>query len=210
MLVENLMIQDVHTLRPDNTLREAEELMRTKNIRHIPIVTETLELVGLISEHDLKCALPSSLLTEQRHALNNRFIEEFMVTDVMVAHPLDFVEEMALLFFEEKISCLPIVSEGQLVGILTGTDILYTYIELTGAHKPSSQIELKVPDQVGTLHRVTAICATHRASIMSLLVYPDTKDSLKKIVSLRIKSISPQLIIEDLRKEGFELLWPNI
>lgn len=210
MLVENLMIQDVHTLRPTNTLLEAEQLMRSKNIRHIPIVTTTQQLVGLISDHDLKRALPSSLLSEQRHALNNRLIEEFMVTDVMVAHPLDFVEEMALLFFEEKIGCLPIVSEGKLVGILTDTDILYTYIELTGAHKPSSQIEIKVSDRIGTLHKVTEICAAHRASIISLLVYPDTKDALKKIISLRVKSISPQLIIEDLRKEGFELLWPNI
>lgn len=209
MLVENLMIRKVHTLKPTQTLFDAEELMRTKRIRHVPIVDAEQRLVGLITEQDLKRAMPSSLVTAERNSLNNRYIEEFMVRDVIIGHPLDFIEETALLFFEERIGCLPIVSNGYLVGILTDTDILLNYIELTGAHKPSSQIELRVDDQVGVLSRVTTICADHRASIISLLVYPDLKQSSKKIISLRVKSISPQAVIEDLRKEGFELLWPN-
>ncbi len=210
MLVENLMIQKVYTLKPTQTLFEAEELMRNRRIRHIPIVDNLNHLVGLITEQDLKRAMPSSLLTTERNSLNNRLIEEFMVTEVLVGHPLDFVEETALLFFEERIGCLPIVSHGELVGILTDTDILYNYIELTGAHKPSSQIELRTADQIGVLSQVTTICANHRASIISLLVYPDANDSSKKIISIRVKSISPQAIIEDMRKEGFELLWPNL
>ena len=209
MLVENLMIRKVHTLKPTQTLFDAEELMRTKRIRHVPIVDAEQRLVGLITKQDLKRAMPSSLVTAERNSLNNRYIEEFMVRDVIIGHPLDFIEETALLFFEERIGCLPIVSNGYLVGILTDTDILLNYIELTGAHKPSSQIELRVDDQVGVLSRVTTICADHRASIISLLVYPDLKQSSKKIISLRVKSISPQAVIEDLRKEGFELLWPN-
>lgn len=210
MLVENLMVRKVHTLKPTQTLFDAEELMRTKRIRHVPIVDHDKRLVGLITEQDLKRAMPSSLLTEERNSLNNRLIEEFMITDVIIGHPLDFVEETALLFFEERIGCLPIISNGYLVGILTDTDILLNYIELTGAHKPSSQIELRVDDRVGVLSRVTTICADHRASIISLLVYPDMIQTSKKIISLRVKSISPQAIVEDLRKEGFELLWPNV
>lgn len=210
MLVENLMIRKVHTLKPTQTLFDAEELMRTKRIRHVPIVDAEKRLVGLITEQDLKRAMPSSLLTEERNSLNYRFIEEFMVKDVIIGHPLDFVEETALLFFEERIGCLPIVSNGYLVGILTDTDILLNYIELTGAHKPSSQIELRVDDRIGVLSRVTTICADHRASIISLLVYPDMSQTSKRMISLRVKSINPQAIIEDLRKEGFELLWPNL
>lgn len=210
MLVENLMIQKVYTLKPTQTLFDAEELMRSRRIRHIPIVDDKNHLVGLITEQDLKRAMPSSLLTTERNSLNNRRVEEFMITDVLIGHPLDFVEETALLFFEERIGCLPVVSQGELVGILTDTDILFNYIELTGAHKPSSQIELRTDDRIGILSRVTTICAEHRASIISLLVYPDTTNPAKKIISIRVKSISPQPIIDDMRKEGFELLWPNL
>lgn len=57
-----------------------------------------------------------------------------MVKDPLIGHPLDFVEEVALTFYETKIGCLPIVSGGKLVGIVTTTDLLYTYIELTGCY----------------------------------------------------------------------------
>ena len=69
-----------------------------------------------------------------------------MVKDPLIGHPLDFVEEVALTFYESKVGCLPIVSGGKLVGIVTTTDLLYTYIELTGATEPGSKIEIRVSD----------------------------------------------------------------
>ncbi len=52
---------------------------------------------------------------------------------MITGHPLDFVEEVAALFYEHRISCLPILKEKKLVGIITETDLLYTLTQLTGA-----------------------------------------------------------------------------
>ena len=79
-----------------------------------------------------------------------------------------------------------------------------------GATKPSSQIEIRVNDQAGTLHDVTKVFTKHHASILSVLVYPDSQHEEKRILSIRVKVMNPLPIIDDLRKEGFDVLWPNM
>lgn len=71
-------------------------------------------------------------------------LELIMKHPVMTCHPLDFVEEIATLFFENKIGCLPVTKAGKLVGIISESTVLHTLVKLTGAHQPSSQIEIQV------------------------------------------------------------------
>ena len=144
MIVEEIMNTDLHTLSPKNTVRDAVLLMRDKKIRHLPIINEEREVVGIVTEHDIKNALPSSLRESPTSSIYNELISNIMTKNPIVGHPLDFVEELALTFYDLKISCVPIVSSGQLVGIVTTTDLLYTFIELTNAHKPSSKVDIRM------------------------------------------------------------------
>ncbi len=210
MLIEEIMKTDIITLKPSNTIKDASTIMKAKKIRHLPIINDDHHLVGLITERDLKNALPSPLLKVKDDNIYEQTLDKVMIPDPMVGHPLDFVEEVALIFYEQRIGCLPIVSGGKLVGIVTGSDLLYTYIEITGATKPSSQIEIRVSDRVGILHDVTKIFANHHASILSVLVYSDAEHEEQKILSIRVKVMNPLAIIDDLRKEGFDVLWPNM
>ncbi|UQW96524.1 acetoin utilization AcuB family protein [Rummeliibacillus sp. G93] len=210
MLIEEIMNKQVLTLQPTNTMADAAKLMKERKIRHVPVVDENGKLLGLVTERDLKNALPSSLLKDGDTSLYHRTLDQIMITNPIIGHPLDFVEEVALILYEHRIGCLPIVSKGELVGIITGTDLLYTYIEITGATKPSSQMEIRVQDRIGALHEVTKIFANHHASILSVLIYPDSKDDENKILSIRLKIMNPLPIIDELRKEGFDVLWPNI
>ncbi|GEL05164.1 acetoin utilization AcuB family protein [Rummeliibacillus stabekisii] len=210
MLIEEIMNKQVLTLQPTHTMADAAKLMKERKIRHVPVVDENGKLLGLLTERDLKNALPSSLLKDGDTSLYHRTLDQIMITNPIIGHPLDFVEEVALILYEHRIGCLPIVSKGELVGIITGTDLLYTYIEITGATKPSSQMEIRVQDRIGALHEVTKIFANHHASILSVLIYPDSKDDENKILSIRLKIMNPLPIIDELRKEGFDVLWPNI
>ncbi|WP_102691035.1 acetoin utilization AcuB family protein [Rummeliibacillus pycnus] len=210
MLVEEIMNTDVITLQPSHTIKDAVKIMKEHKIRHIPITDTDNKLVGLITERDLKNALPSSLLKNKDESIYHQTLENVMISQPIVGHPLDFIEELALILYEHRIGCMPIVSGGKLVGIITGTDLLYAYIEITGATKPSSQIEIRVYDKIGILHEVTQIFTKHHASILSVLVYPDTQNEKHKILSIRVTIMNPLPIIDDLRKEGFDVLWPNM
>lgn len=210
MIVEEIMKKDIHTLLPENTVRDAVRLMREEKIRHVPIVSSENRVVGIITDHDLKNALPSCLREEPNSIIYDAPIEEIMVKNPIVGHPLDFVEEVASIFYDAKISCLPIVSAGKLVGIVTTTDLLYTYIELTGAHQPGSKIDIRVSNQPGMLFEISKVFQENKANVVSVLVYPDGDNTKSRIVSVRLQVINPLHIIEDLRKQGYDVLWPNL
>lgn len=210
MLVEQMMNKNVLTIQPSQTIKEAILLLRENKIRHLPITNADGKVVGVVSDRDIKEATPSNLLDGQHTDVYNTKIEEIMTKNPVIGHPLDFVEEVATLFYDQQIGCLPIVSAEKLVGIVTETDLLYKYIELTGAHQPGSQIEVRVPNKPGILFEVSKVFHDHQSNVLSVLVYPDVENDDNKILVFRVMTMNPLGIIEDIRKEGFDVLWPNM
>ncbi|QFF99725.1 CBS domain-containing protein [Psychrobacillus glaciei] len=209
MIVEDIMNTSVPTLTPSHTINDALLLLKEKRIRHLPIINEQREVIGVVTDRDLKEATPSSLLSIQNPEIYELPLEEIMTKNPITGHPLDFVEETATIFYDNRIGCLPIVSKGKLVGMITESDLLYKFIELTGAHQPGSQIEVRVPNQPGILFEVSKIFYEQKMNVLSVLVYPDKVRSDYKILVLRVKTMNPLQLIEAIRAEGFEVLWPN-
>jgi len=210
MLVEEIMNQNVFTLKENDSVEQAITIINEKKIRHIPIVNDQNNLVGIVTDRDIKEAAPSSLYIHQNHDFFTKRVKEIMKKEIVTAHPLDFVEEVAVLFYEHRIGCLPIVKEDILVGIITQTDVLRTFVELTGAHQPSSQIEIKVPNRAGMLYEVASIIREKNINVQSVLVYPDRKNDGYKILVFRLQTMNPLSIIQTLKEKNFEVLWPNM
>ncbi|MCG7335542.1 acetoin utilization AcuB family protein [Sporosarcina sp. ACRSM] len=210
MLLEEVMIKDVITLSPTNTAKDALQTMQENKIRHLPIVESDGTVVGIVSDRDLKNIDPPTLIGGSDHDLSNSLLGDIMTPNPILGHPMDFVEEAAILFYEHKIGALPIVSTDKLVGIITETDLLYKYIELTGAHQPGSQIEVRVPNVPGILYEVSKVFHDHQTNVLSVLVYPDKENVANKIIVIRINSMNPLPLIQGLRQNGFEVLWPNV
>lgn len=210
MLIEEIMVRDVQTLYATNTVKDAHNIMRAHRIRHIPILDETEKVVGIITDRDIKEAIPSTLSSGEYTEIYETTLSEIMTKNPILGHPMDFVEESALVFYEKKIGCLPIISNQKLVGILTESDLLYNYIELTGANQPGSQIDVRVPNVPGVLFEVSKVFHDHQTNVLSVLVYPDKENIETKILTIRMKTMNPLAIIEGLRASGFEVLWPNV
>lgn len=209
MIVRQIMNSNVITLRADESIRMALNTMKQNRIRHIPIVKDDDILVGIITERDVKDASPSIFQLELREDFLERPISSIMKTEVITGHPLDFVEELAAVLIENKIGCLPILQDDRLVGLLTETDVLSTFVKLTGVEHPSSRIEVKVPNRAGMLAEVSAILKKRRVNISSVLVCPaSNKDA--KILVFRVQTMNVSIIISDLKAEGYEVLWPNV
>lgn len=204
------MKTDVAVLFPADTIADAIQLMDTRKIRHIPIVDQDRHLQGLITVANISEATPSIFHANEHPEDLKKPLETIMEKNVITGHPLDFVEEAAGLFYEHKISCIPIIHDGKLVGIVTETDLLRTMVELTGAHQPGSQIEIKVPNLTGVLSDITAVIKKKNANILSVLVYPDKKDDHYKILVLRVQTMNPTALIQDLKQAGHQVLWPNL
>ncbi len=210
MIVEEIMRTEVVTLTENDSIAKAIKLMNEKKIRHLPIIDENQRLIGLVTDRDIRDATPSILFdTEKYKELLQNPLKMIMKTDIITGHPLDFVEEVSAILYEHRIGCIPILKEDKLVGIVTETDLLRTLVELTGAHQPGSQIEVKVPNKAGMLYEITTVIRNRKANIQSVLVYPDKKDEKYKIIVLRVQMMNPLSIIKDLQDAGHQVLWPN-
>jgi acetoin utilization protein AcuB len=210
MLVEEIMKTDMVTLPPQASIKEALELLQKHRIRHIPIVDENYSIIGIVSDRDVRDASPSIFEKDADSAELDNEIRSIMSSPVTTIHPLDFVEEIARIFYEKEFAALPVVrNNNELVGIITEKDMLYTFIQLTGTHVQSSHIEVKVPHRPGILPEVTAIFGKRKINIVSVLIYPYKNDPDYKILVFRVQTMNPLPIIHDLRNAGYELMWPN-
>ena len=202
MLVRDIMRSPAVAISADTTLQDAYRLMQEKGIRHLPVV-EGEKLVGVITDRDLRLATSALALTP--------FPTGSRVSAVMSHSPLtadasDPLEEAARTMRERKIGCLPVLDDGRLIGIITGLDLLDALISMTGADKPSGRLEVRLPDHPGELARLTSFFSHRDLNIHSILTYPDGPDTVRTV--LRIGSIETRLLAQDLRRTGFEVLWP--
>jgi len=130
--VEYFMSEQVEAVAPDTPLERVRHIMRRKGIRHLIVADESNQPLGIISSHDLRCRSGST------------------ARDAMTAEPYTVGPEVPIsqaitLLLQHGISCLPVVQNGKLAGILTTTDILIGFQALIQAwelvHQPPADIE---------------------------------------------------------------------
>ena len=126
--VKEIMMGSPVTLAPNDTLDLANDVISLGRIRHIPIV-ENGKLVGLISERDLIGAAANrifGLKQESRSALlKNELIKDIMQKRVITVTPDTPIKDAAMLMANKKIGCVPVLSDGTLVGLVTTTNVLH-------------------------------------------------------------------------------------
>jgi len=128
--VADVMTKNPLTLMPSETIAQADELMTANKIRQLPIIEES-ELVGIVTDRDIRSFLSASLLEspETREKALNTQVREIMTTEPITLSPDDDLEDAVELLIEEKMGGIPVVSEWEgLVGILTYVDVLRVFL----------------------------------------------------------------------------------
>jgi len=127
MRVRDIMTASPHTLSADATLSEAVDLMNAYGIRHLPVV-ERGKVVGIISDRDIKMALGPDAVAMDTTNVDARLLEGtvewFMSEGTQSIDHEAQVSEAGELFLREKIGALPVLQDGELVGILSVLDVL--------------------------------------------------------------------------------------
>jgi acetoin utilization protein AcuB len=212
MLVRSRMTEDVITVTPDTTLAQALGFARTHGIRHLPVLQDR-QLVGIVTDRDLRLAMPpiwADRNGELQQALHQRTVGELMITELITTSPDLPVEEAGKLFYEKRIGCLPVLEDGELIGILTETDLLRAFVELFGTGQASSRVEVRMPNRPGELARVVrAIGIEYRINITGL-VMPPTDSVHESLAIMHLQTLNPRPIIEALRKMGYAVGWPSL
>ena len=110
--VEDLMMENIATIKADADVQDAAKLMLDKHVTHIPVVTDENKLIGIVTSWDLSKSI----------ATNSNQLIDIMTTTVKYCHADDTIEEIARQIRKFDISCLPVVDEDMAVLGLITTD----------------------------------------------------------------------------------------
>ena len=132
MNVRDLMTTSPITVGPETPVLDARQLMIDKRFRHV-LITVGPKLLGIVTDRDIRLNLPSPATSlsvwEINYLLARLTVESVMTTSLVTVSPRQDTREAALLMLDHKIGALPVVDGGQLVGIITETDLLRAYVK---------------------------------------------------------------------------------
>src|SRR5918993_17059 len=201
--VRDSMTRDVVTLGPEASAAEAWNVCQELGIRHLPIV-EGGHLVGLVSDRDLRDVSPPRGSGGERDTLGWVRLRDIMSTELVTIAPLDTIEHAAREIYDRKIGCLPVVADGELVGIITSSDMMRTLVELVGARDRGSWVEVEVPNEPGQLANVTDVIREKKVNIGGVFLSPAHRASNRLLV-LRLETTNPSGVVKSLQTAGYNI-----
>ena len=213
MFVSRSMTRKVITVDPDKTVFEAQELMANNHIRHLPVVGQNQQLIGIVTDRDIRSALPydfikESCSPEQREKICSLTVKDIMAGDLITVSPTYTIQDALLMIQNSKVGALPVVEEdGRLTGILSVRDLLRAFINVLGIGEPGTLLCILVEEKVGQLKKIVDAITEENISFGSVLVarYWDTN---KRAVFTYLLTQNVAHVKKKLQEMGLTLLDP--
>ncbi len=207
MFVRNKMTTHPFTVSPDQTIVDAQALITKNKVKRLPVVKNG-RLVGIVSESDIERASPSKAtalsMREAIYILSKTKISSIMTKNPVTIHPGALLEEAALLMRDKDIGCLPVVEDDKLVGIITASDIMDSFIELLGFREPGTRLTIEAEDAPGILSILTSVFASFGANINHVAVYKGNAGKSDVVVSTN--ALDTAEIEAKLEQQGFRIV----
>ncbi len=197
MKIQSLMIKNPITIGPNASVGEAIELMKANSIRHLPVVTSGKRMAGFLTLADLKQGLIPSMLGDVS-------LDDLMIKNPITVSPDDDIEFAAKLIYNHKIGGMPVVKAGRLVGIVTATDMLRTFIDMMGILSTTSRIDVVLREQPAAFKKAMQIINDNGGDIISVSMTPRQKG--KRVYYFRLSACKTNVIKKALEKERFTVL----
>jgi acetoin utilization protein AcuB len=207
------------TIGPEASFYEARALIHDKGIRHLPVVNKNNQLIGIVTDGDIREAAPSDatlLSVQELHYLLGKLkVSSFMTAKekLITITPDTLIEEAVQLMQNHKIGCLPVLEGDKLYGIFTETDALAHLVDIFGFKEKGTRLTIALEDKPGTMLEVLEVMKKHNINIISV-VTPSFMVEGKRIAALRIRTEDYKDVVAELEKKGFVVLsigkWPSI
>jgi acetoin utilization protein AcuB len=200
------MIKEPLTATSDLSLPEARRLLNENHFRHLPVVDGQGQLVGMITDRDLRSAYPSSVLTESERIAVYERVEKATVADIMSVDcisltPDSTLDDALLLFDREGVGALPVLEDGRVVGIFSSRDLLAAYKELFGVgEKGSVLLGIEDDGQKGLMTRIVTLLEQHEIPFTRLLRIQDIEHGNR--IYLRLNTYKIASVVALLREAG--------
>ena len=213
MFVSRSMTAKVITVDKSASVFEAQEKLARHRIRHLPVVDADNRLIGIVTDRDIRSALPFNLfkdptLTEEREKFSRLTIGDIMSIDVKTIRPEHTIQDALLLIQELRVGALPVVDkDNKLKGIVSVRDLLRAFINVLGIGQPGTLLGVLVEEKIGQLKKIVDAVTEEQVSFGSVLVARYWEKD-KRAVFLYLLTQNVAHIKKKLQKLGYTILDP--
>lgn len=194
MLVKDWMTTDPITVNPDTSVMKASQVMKENNVRRLPVINDKGQVVGIVTDRDLKEASPSKATTldvhELYYLLSELKVKDIMSRKVIIITAEETVEKAAVIMLEHKVTGLPVVDNGRLIGILSQGDVFRVLTSITGIYRGGTQFAFTLEDRPGSIKEVADVIRKHGGRMVSILSSYDMCEEGTRNVFIRIADMA--------------------
>ncbi len=213
MFVEQSMSKNVISIGPEAGILEARDIMAEHHIRHLPVVDADNKLLGVITDRDVRSAMPSIFvdscnIEEEKEKLSKLKVKEVMTKEVVTISPLYTLQDAILLMQKTQVGAFPVVDEDRkLKGIISIRDLMRAFINVLGLGEPGILVGILVENKLGQMKRIVDTITEEHVSFGSILV-ARYWDEGKRAVFPYLLTNNVAKVKKKLESSGFELLNP--
>lgn len=206
MIVKEVMVKKLITIKKDDDLDKAQDLMVKHSIRHLPVV-DGKELMGIITESDIRGAFLARANSRPAKTIDldpkKMKVHDYMTRNPLTVEPDTNIEDAALLIYKNKIGSLPVVSDKNLVGIISIMDLLGLFVDMMGILHSSSRIDVVMGKDPKNFDAVCRIFHDHNINIISVGMTPYPKSKSKVVYLFRLDLCKTTGLVKAIEKAGF-------
>jgi acetoin utilization protein AcuB len=211
MYVEQIMSREVDTATEDMKISHVSRLMKEKGRRYLPVVDKDQCLIGMFGRKQLLQAEPSAITTlsvgEVNYLTSKLTVGQLMKRDPLSCTPGTLIETAGRMIRERKVACLPVVEEGRVIGIVSETDILDFFLDITGSTLTNTtRIAVQVPHRVRELANFLNAISDGGGRIASVVSPLAESEKNQRIVIARYWEGDHDAINRSLQTLGYELV----
>jgi len=211
MFVSRSMTRKVITVDQEACILDAQELMAKNQIRHLPIIDSNRQLIGIITDRDIRSALPYRFFEtpqSEREKICALKVKEIMTKDPISISPTYTIQDALLMIQNSKVGALPVVDDNKrLMGIISVRDLLRAFINVLGIGEPGTLLCILVEEKVGQLKKIVDAVTEENISFGSVLV-ARYWDKNKRAVFTYLLTLNVAHVKKKLQDMGFTLLNP--
>lgn len=202
MLVGERMSQPVISVSPETPIHDALAMFKKEHIRRAPVVQDG-KMVGIVTETDLLNASPSPVSTlsvwEMNYLLSKVTVSQVMSRQVISVAKDTPIEEAARILADNKLGGLPVLDGGNVVGIITETDLFKVFLELMGAREKGVRVTAQIAEKPGQLAQLTKAIAEAGGNFISFGQFtgPDTSS---KLVTFKVAGMDMEAVKASVEK----------
>ena len=199
MIIKERMSHPVKTVGPDVPVLVALKRMKQQHINRFPVVDRHGKMIGIVSKNDLLKASPSEATMLSAWEVNS-LLEKITVEKVMSKNPITVtedtvVEEAARIMVDNDVNGLPVMRNGDLVGLITDGNLFELFMEMLGARKSGIRISVVLKEVEGMLYHLSEAIFKSGGNIVSLSNFLGESTSTREVV-LKVDGMTEETLLK--------------